>query len=96
MINIKNIDSNKIKIDVKSYENILSNAKVNSKNPLYFIINKINGYTEQSNEYLTLVVIDKSKDTLAKYEELWSKIRYLIMYNNSDDYDEKYMTIKFN
>ena len=33
-----------------------------------------------------------------RYEELWSKIRYLIrsMTKDSDDYDEKYMNIKFN
>ena len=32
-----------------------------------------------------------------KYEELWSKIRDLIrlITGNSDDYDEKYMKIKF-
>ena len=33
-----------------------------------------------------------------KYDELWSKIRDLIrlITNNSDDYDEKYIKIKFN
>ena len=33
-----------------------------------------------------------------KYEELWSKIRDLIrsVTKNLDDYDEKYMKIKFN
>ena len=32
-----------------------------------------------------------------KYEEFWSKIRDLIrsITKNSDDYDEKYMKIKF-
>ena len=47
---------------------------------------------------MTLVPIDESKDTLKKHEELWSKIRDLIISktNNSDDYDEKYIKIKFN
>ena len=47
---------------------------------------------------MTLVPIDESKDTLKKHEELWSKIRDLITSktNNSDDYDEKYIKIKFN
>ena len=47
---------------------------------------------------MTLVPIDESKDTLKKHEELWSKIRDLIISktNNSDDYDEKYAKIKFN
>ena len=44
-----------------------------------------------------LVPADESKDILKKYEKLWSKIRDLIRSktNNPDDYDEKYMRIKF-
>ena len=43
-----------------------------SVNPLYLIINKINGYIKENNgsEYLTLILTDESKDTLKKYEEL--------------------------
>ena len=51
MVNIKDFDSNRIKIDKKSYKSIiiyyigyittknLSYVKINSVNPLYFIIN---------------------------------------------------------
>ena len=54
--------SNKIKIEEKSYKNILTYCiehvtvkdliyvKINSVNPLYLIINKINEYIEESNE----------------------------------------------
>ena len=62
MINIKNLDPNKIKIDEKSYIYILiyyieyvtvkdlSYTKINSVNPLQPItINKIYGYIEESN-----------------------------------------------
>ena len=37
------------------------------------------------------------KDSLKGYEELWKKIRDLIksIINNSDNYDDKYMKIKF-
>ena len=35
----------------------------------------------------------ESKDTLKKYEKMWSKTRDLIT-NNSDDYDGKYINIK--
>ena len=47
---------------------------------------------------MNLVSTDGSKNILTKYEELWSKIRDLIRSktNDSDDYDEKYMKIKFN
>ena len=78
----------------------LSYATVNNVNPLYLIMNKINGYIEESNgnKYLTLVSTYESKDTWKKYEELWNKIRNIIgsITNNSDNYDEKYMKIKFN
>ena len=61
MINIKSLDPNKIKIEEKLYKNILiyyigyvmakerRYVKINSVNPLYLIINKINGYIEKSN-----------------------------------------------
>ena len=47
---------------------------------------------------MTLVPTNESKEKIKKYEELWSKTRDLIgsITKNSDDYDEKYMKIKFN
>ena len=73
--NIRNLDPNKIKIDEKSYKNILiyyivyltfkdlAHVKINSVNPLYFIFNKINGYFEETNENkcLTLVPTNENK-----------------------------------
>ena len=112
IINIRKFDANKIKIDEKSYKNILiyyigyvtikdsKYVKINSVNPLYLIFNKVNGYFEEinGNKYLTLVPTNENKEKIKKYEELWSKIRDLIrsITKNSDDYDEKYMKIKFN
>ena len=48
-------------------------------------------------EYLINIPTDESKEKIKKYEELYSKIRDLIrpITKNSDDYDEKYMKIKF-
>ena len=70
-----------IKKDVKSF----------SVNPLYLIFRNVNG-----NKYLTLVLTNKSKEKIKKYEKLWSKIRDLIKSatKKSDDYYEKYMKIK--
>ena len=77
----------------------LSYLIINSANLLYLIINKINRHIKESNgnKYFKLVRTDKSKDTLKTYEELWNKIRALVrsVTNNSDDYDRKYMKIKW-
>ena len=60
----------------------------------------MNRYFEEinGNKYLTLVLTNKSKEKIEKYKELWSKVRDLIrsLTKNSDDYDEKYIKIKFN
>ena len=60
----------------------------------------MNGYFEENNgnKYLTLVPTNESKEKIKKYEELWIKIGDLIrsITKKLDDYDEKYMKIKFN
>ena len=60
----------------------------------------MDGYFEEINEnnYLTLFPTNESKEKIKKCEELWSKIRDLIrlLSKNSNDYDKKYMKIKFN
>ena len=45
-----------------------------------------------------LVLTNENKEKIKKHKELWSKIRDLIrsITKNSDDYDEKYIKIKFN
>ena len=108
---LKNFDPN-IKINEKLYKNILiyyigyltvqnqKYVKINSKNPLYLIIENMNGYFEKinKNKYLILVPTYESKEKIKKYEELWSTIRDVIrsITKNSADYDEKYMKIKYN
>ena len=81
IINTKNFELNNIKVDEKSYKNILiycigyvsikdsKYVKINSVSPLYIIFINLNGYFEEinGNEYLTLVPISSS---------LWSKVRY--------------------
>ena len=65
MINSKNLDPNKIKIKDLKY------VTINSVNPLYLAINKINRYIEKINEnnYLTIDPADESKDTPNLYLE---------------------------
>ena len=78
----------------------LKYVKITGVNPLYLSFSKVKGYLKEinTNKYLTLVPTNESKEKIKKYEELWSKIRHLIgsITKNSDDYDEKYMKIKFN
>ena len=59
MINIKDFDSNLLKIDKKSYKNIdiyyigyitmkdSDYVQINSTNPLYLIVDKVDEYTEE-------------------------------------------------
>ena len=78
----------------------LKYVKTDSVNAIYLTFNKVNGYFEEinGNKYLTLVPANESNEKIKRYEELWSKIRDLIrsVTENSDDYDEKYIKIKFN
>ena len=92
MINIKDFDSNLLKVNKKSYKNIeiyyigyitikdSDYVKINSVNPLCLIIDKIDRYIEEKNrnKYLTLVFTGKSKEVLTKYTKPWNKIKYLI------------------
>ena len=50
-----------------------------SVSPLYLIIDKVNGYIEESNgnKYLILASADKTKEVLTKYTELWDGIKNL-------------------
>ena len=87
IINVKNFDPDKIKIDEKSYKNIpiyfigyvsikdSRYVKTNRINLLYLILNKVNGNFEEINEnkYLTLVSTTKSNEKIRKYEELWNQ-----------------------
>ena len=74
-INMKSFNLNNIKINEKSYKNIIISyigyvtikdqkyAKINSVNPLYLILGKVNGYFEEinGNKYLTLVPTNESR-----------------------------------
>ena len=74
--------------------------KIDSAKPLYLIFIYLNGYFEEinGNKYLTLAPTNESKEKIKKYEGLWIKIRDFIrsIIKNLDDYDEKYIKIKFN
>ena len=85
MINIKKFDSNLLKIDKKSYEDIgiynigyitikkIDDCKnIYSVNPLYLRINHANGYIEEKgmNKYLIFDSTDENKELLKEYNDL--------------------------
>ena len=83
IINIESFDPNNIKIDEKSYKNILTYyigymtikeyIKIYSVNPLYLIFRYANGYFEgiNGNKYLTLVPTNDSK---GKIKKVWRTV----------------------
>ena len=73
------MNQNYIKIDKKSYKNILIYYFGNDSTDLYLIFYKENECFEEinGNKNLTLVPTNESKENIKKYEELWSKIRDL-------------------
>ena len=85
IMNIKNFNSNLLKIDKKSYKNIDINyhgyiaiknindyENIHSVNPLYLIIGEIDGYIEENNgnKYLIFISTVTSKEVLKKYTKL--------------------------
>ena len=73
--------------------------KINSVNPLNLVIDKTDGYIEESNgnKYLVLSSTDNNKEVLTKYTELWDGIKNLFkkINNKSGEYGKDFMKIKF-
>ena len=89
----------KILIYYIAYVAIKQYVKTYILNPLCLIFRYLNRYFEEinGNKYLTLAPTNESKGKIKKHEDLWIKTRDLTrsITKNSDDYDEKYMKIKF-
>ena len=104
----EHFDLNNIKIDENSHIKLyiyyigyylftvldMWQLKNTSVNPLYLIFRYLNGYFEEINQnmYLMLVRSNESKEKSKKYKNLWIKIRDLIglITKNIDDYDETF------
>ena len=101
-----------MKIDKKSYKVIniynigyvtkkkISNCmNINSVNPLYLGITRVNGYIEEKgiDKYLVFDSTDENKELLKKYD-VFNGIRDKIteVNNNECDYAKDYMKITFN
>ena len=98
MINIKDFDSNLLKLDKKSSENIpvyyigyitkKDEYKINSVNSLYLLVHEIDGFIEEKegSKYLNIALTYSNSEVLKKYEEIWKL----------GEYGKDYMKIKFN
>ena len=111
LINIKDFDPKLLKSDKKTSMNLgiyyigyvtkKPDYKINSVNPLYLMINKIDSFIEEKNgdKYLNIALIDRNSEVLGKYSEVWNRIKYClekIINNKLGEYDKDYMKIKFN
>ena len=106
MINLKNFESNLLKIDKKHYKGIdiyyigyITIKKIGdceniySVNPLYLHITNANGYIEEINDS-----VDEIKELIKKYNDVFNGIMGKIkeVSNDECDYEKDYMKIKFN
>ena len=97
MINIKDFDSNLLKIDNKSYRNIsiycigyitkTDRYVINSVNPFYLIVHEIDGFIEdkEGNKHLNFAFTYSNSEVLKKYADIWSEIKNQIKAINSEN-----------
>ena len=111
LIKLFDFNPNMLKLDKKTFKGIdiyyieyvtkKEEYKINSVNPLYLLIYKIYGLTEEKtgNKYLNNAFTDNNGEVLKKYKEVLSGIKSCIeKINNkkSGEYEIDYMKIKFN
>ena len=102
-INLEDFDARLLKVDRKDYNEIdiyyigyvtvkkVANCNnINSVNPLYLMINEMIGHFKEKNgnKYLVLNDVDKNKEVLKKYEEVWEDIKKEIETINSGEKNE--------
>ena len=94
IINLKNFESNLLKIDKKHYKGIdiyyigyITIKKIgdceniHSVNPLYLLVNHASGYIEEKNGNKYLIFddsVNENKGLLKKYADVWDGIKYEI------------------
>ena len=111
LINFKYFDRKLLKLNNKSYKNIdlyyigyitkKDEYKINSVNPLYLLLHRIDGFIEvrRGNKYFNIAFTDSNNEVLKKYAEVWSGIKDKIEKINNgklEEYEKDYMKIKFN
>ena len=110
IINLKDFDPSLLKLGKTSsmdiniyyigYVTKKPEYNINSVNPLYLLIKKLDGFIDEKegNKYLNITLTNSNNDVLIKYAEVWSGIKDQIKKINNDsvgEYDKDYMKIKF-
>ena len=110
IINLKDFDPKLLKLDKKSSMNISiyyidyvtkkPEYNINSVNPLYLLIDKLDGFIEEkeSSKYLNISLTHNNNDLLIKYVEVWCGIKDQIKKINNGsvgEYAKDYLKIKF-
>ena len=113
LINLKEFDPSQLNLDKKSsmdvniyYIEYITTKSIGDYenttcvNPLYLIINDVDGYIEENdkNKYLSFASTDNNKEVLKKYIKVLYEVKYHIQKINGDEFGEygkDYMKIKF-
>ena len=108
LINFKNFDASLLKLDNKSSmdisiyyieyittKSISDYENITSVNPLYLIINDVDGYIEENdkNKYLSFASTDTNKEVLKKYIKHWDEVKYHIQTINDDEFVTKFSVL---
>ena len=111
LINIKDFDARLLEIDKKTSMSLSiyyigyvikkPEWNIDSVNPLYLMINRIDGFIDEKNgnKYLNIASTDRNSEVSKKYSEVWNGIKECIEKINNNklgEYDRDYMKIKFN
>ena len=87
MINIKDFDPKLLKLDKKSYKNIdiyytgyitkKDEYKINSVNPRYLLVHRIDGFIEEKrrNKYLNLAFTDSNNEVLKNKQKFGVELK---------------------
>ena len=88
LINIANFEVNNLKLEKKNINGLdiyyigyvykKPDWNVNSVNPLYLMINRIDGFVEEknANKYLNIVDTARNNEILKKYNQVFDGIKY--------------------
>ena len=75
--------------------------EINSVNPLYLLVHRIDGFIEakRENKYLNIAFTGSNNEVLKKYAEVWSGVKdsiEKISNGKLEEYEKDYMKSKFN